>query len=73
MNRRNVLFGLTSAPLLSLSSAFAQDARPRRVAVLMGLVQSPESERQLAAMRARLAQLGWKEGRNLSLDVFWVG
>ncbi|MFO1115366.1 MAG: ABC transporter substrate-binding protein [Beijerinckiaceae bacterium] len=71
MNRRNVLFGLTSAPLLSLSSAFAQDARPRRVAVLMGLVQSPESERQLAAMRARLAQLGWKEGRNLSLDVFW--
>src|SRR5205814_9917968 len=52
----------------------AQRDRTRRIAVLMGYVETdPEAQRRFAAFKEALATLGWKEGGNLKIDLRWAG
>jgi putative tryptophan/tyrosine transport system substrate-binding protein len=46
----------------------------RRIGVLMGYDESdPDAKGQLSRLINRLPDLGWTEGRNLSLEVRWAG
>jgi putative ABC transport system substrate-binding protein len=72
MRRRDfiVLSGAAAAwPL----AARAQPAAMRRVAVIMSPAEeSPEGRARIAAFRDGLEQAGWREGRNLALDIRWA-
>jgi putative ABC transport system substrate-binding protein len=70
MKRRRLILAagaFTAAPLL-----YAQAPRVRRVGVLFG--GPPPSGRPpwLDALRARLAKLGWSEGANLEIEVWFA-
>src|SRR5450830_1758037 len=43
----------------------------RRIAVLMGAAETASSRGWIAALLHRLDELGWREGRNLVLQVQW--
>ena len=46
-----------------------QSERSRRIGILHDYAETdPEGRMQIAAFREELAQLGWKEGRNLIID-----
>ena len=45
--------------------------RMRRVGVLNGVIQHDEGEALVALFRETLANLGWRAGRNLELEVRW--
>ena len=69
MKRRDATLALLVAPL---SAAFAQ--QPARVARI-GYLSHPTREsveRGVTAFVARLAQLGWVEGRNLVIEYRWA-
>src|SRR5512133_1756661 len=40
----------------------------RRIGVLMGLADDPETKARLAAFRQGLEKRGWSEGRNVHID-----
>ena len=51
-----------------------QSGRIRQVGVLLGGSESDAAaQSSLAAFRESLLKLGWTEGRNIELDVRWVG
>jgi len=54
-------------------AAYAQQPEQmRRIGVLMNRSEGdPEGQPRLAAFRQALEQLGWKEGRNIRVDVRW--
>jgi putative ABC transport system substrate-binding protein len=55
-------------------ATLAQQSGPmRRIGLLIGTADDPNSERGLAAFREGLQQGGWFEGRNVHLDVRWAG
>jgi putative tryptophan/tyrosine transport system substrate-binding protein len=72
VNRREfiALLGGAAASPLAMCSAMAQPAdRVRRIAMLSGFVGAdPEAQARIAALREGLKELGWTEGRNLSID-----
>jgi putative ABC transport system substrate-binding protein len=60
-----LLGGAAAWPL----GARAQAERMRRIGVLVGLAENdPEGKARLARFRQKLEQLGWSEGRNLSIE-----
>jgi putative ABC transport system substrate-binding protein len=65
--------GAAAATLLGPVAALGQQpGGMRRVGVLMNLSEDDPAARQLVAtFRDALAQLGWIEGRNLSIDLRW--
>src|SRR5829696_5885388 len=67
-SRRQLLTGLVLA--CSLRRAHAQE-RKRRVAVLNGVTRYAEAEALIASFRDKLADLGWRLGSNLELEVRW--
>jgi putative tryptophan/tyrosine transport system substrate-binding protein len=76
MNRRTVLCGLT---LGTLGAAFAVEAQPPGKVYRVGLIgiteptQNPAATTNIRAFRERLRELGWIEGRNLTLDLRFHG
>jgi putative ABC transport system substrate-binding protein len=57
-----------------LAARAQQDSRMRHVGVLMSFPEADqEAQARFKAFRGGLADLGWIEGRNLRLDVRWVG
>src|SRR5256885_828879 len=74
MKRREFVGLLGGAAAWPLAARAQQDARVRRVGVLMAYAEAdPEGQARLQAFRQGLANLGWVEGRNLRLDVRWAG
>ena len=75
MRRREFLGVLGGAAAAWPFAARAQQAeRVRRVGVLVGFAESdPAVQSWLAAFRAALAKLGWKEGSNLQIELRWGG
>jgi ABC-type uncharacterized transport system substrate-binding protein len=73
MRRRDLVVGVAAAASASPVALSAQDTnRIRRVGVLTTLAESdPESQARMAALKKRLAELGWVEGRNLQIDHRW--
>jgi putative ABC transport system substrate-binding protein len=68
MRRREFIAGLGSAAAWPMAARAQQPARMRRVGVLMYLPRNPESEERLAAFQQGLERLGWRVGRDLTID-----
>jgi putative tryptophan/tyrosine transport system substrate-binding protein len=72
IGRRQVISALAGAVAALPVAARAQSARIARVGILISLPEGdPEGERWLKSLREGLANLGWKQGANLQLDVRW--
>jgi putative ABC transport system substrate-binding protein len=71
MKRREfiALLGAVAAAWPRPSSA--QKNNLRRIAVLMGIASTPQSEAYIAKFFQRLEQLGWAKDRNIRSDVHW--
>ena len=68
MNRRDLLASFGAIAMRS-ASAHAQDAM-RRIGVMMALDEDQAEEKvRLQALRRRLEQLGWVDGRNVRIQV----
>ena len=73
MDRRtfigSVAGGLLAVPLAARAQ---QDARTRRIGILMGIAENdPEGQARVAAFRQGLQDLKWVEGRNIRIDIRW--
>jgi putative ABC transport system substrate-binding protein len=50
-----------------------QGERMRRVGIIMSIsADDAEGQRRIAAVRQGLQQLGWRDGRNVSLEIRWT-
>jgi putative ABC transport system substrate-binding protein len=69
MKRREFVTLLGGAAAAWPLAAKAQQARVRRLGALLGIAENdPETKSRLAAFRQGLRDLGWIEGRNISID-----
>jgi ABC-type uncharacterized transport system substrate-binding protein len=74
MKRRDFITLLGGAAASWPLAARAQTKRMRRIGVLMGLVaKDPEAQSRVAAFENGLQELGWVNGRNLSIEYRWAG
>ena len=72
MKRREFLSILGGVVIASRPVAVPAQDRVQRVGMLMGLGESDsQSQARLAAFRKAMADLNWKEGANLRLEVRW--
>jgi putative ABC transport system substrate-binding protein len=72
MKRRTFIAGLGSAAAWPVVARAQQGDRVRRIGVLMsGDENDPEQKLRLSAFTRALADLGWAEGRNVRMDVWW--
>jgi putative ABC transport system substrate-binding protein len=73
VDRRAFIGTLAGGLLVTPLAAEAQQAGPvQLVGVLMGFGESdPSSQSLVAEFRAALANLGWKEGHNLRIELRW--
>ncbi len=78
MRRREfitLIGGAAAAPsmLWPLAARAQQPDRVRRIGVLMGYAESdPEAQAFVAAFREQLQKFGWREGRNIRIDLRWT-
>jgi hypothetical protein len=67
------LLGGTAAVSWPINARAQQAERMRRIGVLMYLApDDAEAQARIAAFAEALKQLGWSEGRNLSIDTRWA-
>src|SRR5436190_24125800 len=77
MRRRDVIALFAGAAAMSPAQwplvARAQGDRVRRIGMPMPFAESdPEIQARLAAFREGLQKLGWREGRNVQIDIRWA-
>jgi len=74
MKRREfiTLFG-GAAAAWPLAARAQQGERVRRIAVLMGVVDDPEGQARVTALRQGLQALGWTDGRNIQIETRFGG
>jgi putative ABC transport system substrate-binding protein len=69
MRRRAFLCVLGAAAIALPRVAIAQQSgEVRRIGVLIGIGEGPETERRMTAFRKQLQELAWSEGRNLRIE-----
>jgi putative tryptophan/tyrosine transport system substrate-binding protein len=74
MNRRKVIAGFASAAAWPLAARAQQPDRVRRIGVLMPWDENdPSMKARIPAFTQALADLGWTDGRNVRMDLRWVG
>jgi putative ABC transport system substrate-binding protein len=75
MRRRefvSLLGGAAAWPLAAHAATAQPSDRVRRIAMLSGLAATdPEVQARVAALQQGLKELGWTEGRNVSIDFRW--
>src|SRR5262245_66203602 len=72
IRRRDVIMLLGGAATMWPVAARAQQGeRVRHVGVLSATTETGEAQLRSAALRNRLNELGWIEGRNIRLDYRW--
>jgi putative ABC transport system substrate-binding protein len=72
MQRRDFIKILGGAAVeWPLAAGAQQSDRIRRIAVLMGIAATPQSETYLAALSRRMEELGWTKDRNTRIEVRW--
>jgi putative tryptophan/tyrosine transport system substrate-binding protein len=71
MRRREFITLLGGAAAWPLAAHAQQGERMRRIGALTGIADDARTQARFAALRQRLAQLGWIEGRNLRIDYYW--
>jgi putative ABC transport system substrate-binding protein len=73
MKRREFIAGLGSVGAWPAVVRAQQGDRIRRIGVLIpGGEDDPDPRASLSTLVQRLAELGWREGRNLRMDVRWA-
>jgi ABC-type uncharacterized transport system substrate-binding protein len=72
VKRREFITLLGGAAAWPIAGRAQQVERVRRIGVLMGIADSPEGQRRMAAFQEGLLSLGWVEGRNAQLDIRWA-
>jgi len=73
MRRREFIAGFGSAVAWPVVARAQQPDRMRRVGVLIALDETdPEGKTRFSAFTQRLAELGWTDGRNLTIEVRWT-
>ena len=74
IRRREFITLLGGAAAWPVAARAQQGDRVRRIGVLMSRDENdPEGKRRYSAFTQALAGLGWTEGRNLRMDLRWVG
>jgi len=74
MRRRDFIALLATAAVARPPTAHSQQpARPRLVAVLIGIAEDETSQALVGDFRSALANMGWKEGANLRIELRWGG
>jgi len=72
MRRREFILLVGGAAAWPMAARAQQDGRQRRIALLIGLGDSdPEAQKWADALLRSLAELGWKQGENVQIDVRW--
>src|SRR5215213_6525382 len=71
MRRREFIAGLGLTAAMPFTARGQQSGRMRRVAWL-GLGRSDPQSPYVEALRTGLRELGWIEGRNLTLGLYWA-
>jgi putative ABC transport system substrate-binding protein len=71
IRRREFIISLGGAVALPLAARAQQPEKIKRIAVLQGTPNDPESQARVAAFRQGLEELKWQEGRNLRFDIRW--
>ena len=73
IGRRNFITLLGSAAAWPLAARAQERERVRRIGVLMGYGETdPEAQVLLSEFNQGLAELGWRSGRNLRMDIRWA-
>jgi ABC-type uncharacterized transport system substrate-binding protein len=73
VRRRSFITLLGGAAAWPMAAPAQQGERMRRIGVLMGTAaDDPEGQARHAAFVKGLAQLGWRDGRNVQIDTRWV-
>jgi putative tryptophan/tyrosine transport system substrate-binding protein len=70
--RELIVFFGGAAALWPLPARSHQADRLRRVGVLMAYSTDPEAQVFLSQFTRGLSELGWIEGRNLRMDIYWA-
>jgi putative ABC transport system substrate-binding protein len=74
IRRRNFITLLSGAAAWPFAARAQQGDRIRRIGVLMNVTADhPDATPRFAAFRETLRELGWVEGRNVSIEVRWGG
>ena len=73
MRRRAFITLLGGAAAWPVAARAQQSERMRRIGVLAGSAESTEVRARIAAFRLALQNLGWREDRNIRIDVRWLG
>ena len=72
MRRREFIALLATAAVARPPTAHSQQpARPRFVAMLIGIAEDETSQALVGDFRGALANMGWKEGANLRIELRW--
>jgi putative ABC transport system substrate-binding protein len=69
--RREALTLLGGAAVWPLGARAQQPEKVKRIAILMGNPDDPQSQARVTAFRQGLQELKWQEGRGLRLDIRW--
>jgi putative ABC transport system substrate-binding protein len=70
--RRQFITLLGGAAAWPLGARAQQGERVRRIAVLSGIAHDHEAEDRIASFVKGLAELGWVQGRNVSIEYRWA-
>src|SRR6516225_9874954 len=74
MQRREFITLLGGAAAWPLAASAQQPERMRRIGVLMPYDENdPVWKPRISAFTQALADLGWTDGRNMRMDLRWVG
>ena len=74
MRRREFIAGLGGLATWPLAARAQPAERVRRIGLLNGGDENdPTAKLRLSALTQALADLGWIEGRNVGMDLRWLG
>jgi putative ABC transport system substrate-binding protein len=74
MRRREFIAGLGSAAAWPVVPRAQQGDRLRRIGALMSVDENdPLAKSRISALTQALADLGWTDGRNVRMDLRWIG
>jgi ABC transporter substrate binding protein len=72
IRRREFIFTLSGAAAAWPLAARAQQPDRMRIGVLMAYAETdPEAQARIGAVQQGLRELGWREGRNLRMEIRW--
>jgi putative ABC transport system substrate-binding protein len=70
IGRRELLAALGGAAVAwPLAARAQQPDRVRRIGVLMGVADDPDGQARVTALKQRLQELGWTDGRNIQIEI----